>query len=301
MLRLGLCCIFVKAPIKFRRTTARYLLKRKRSEQLSYICEIILANISALQQALTYCQQNGIGDFRINSQFWPLKTHPKVGYKLQDLPSYKRILAELKFCRNYKKKHNIRLTFHPDQFVVLSSPRADVVKNSISELEYQAELADLVDADVINVHGGGAYGNKKQALKRLSRVILQLPVNIKNKLTLENDDKTYTPSELLPVCFKTQVPLVYDVHHHRCLPDDLDEKKATDLAIETWQREPCFHISSPKFGWNSTNPKLHHDYIDSQDFPKYWLEKNLTVEVEAKAKELAVQKLKNELYSLKNN
>jgi UV DNA damage endonuclease len=91
------------------------------------------------------------------------------------------------------------------------------------------------------------------------------------------------------------------VHHHRCLPDDLDEKKATDLAIETWQREPCFHISSPKFGWNSTNPKLHHDYIDSQDFPKYWLEKNLTVEVEAKAKELAVQKLKNELYSLKNN
>ncbi|MDN5354198.1 MAG: damage endonuclease [Candidatus Cloacimonadota bacterium] len=64
-------------------------------------------------------------------------------------------------CKIYRKKHDIRLTFHLDQFVVLSLTRAEVVKNSLLELKYQTELADLVGADVINVHGS-AYGNKKQ-------------------------------------------------------------------------------------------------------------------------------------------
>jgi UV DNA damage endonuclease len=67
--------------------------------------------------------------------------------------------------------------------------------------------------------------------------------------------------------------------------------EVTKKAAATWNREPLFHISSPQGGWKGPRPERHHDYIDPNDFPKSWLKRTLTVEVEAKAKELAVLKL----------
>lgn len=87
------------------------------------------------------------------------------------------------------------------------------------------------------------------------------------------------------------MPLVYDVHHHRCLPDGLSIAAATERARKTWKSEPLFHISSPLHGWEGPKPERHHDYINPADFPKVWLGWPLTVEVEAKAKELAVAQL----------
>jgi UV DNA damage repair endonuclease len=49
--------------------------------------------------------------------------------------------------------------------------------------------------------------------------------------TLENDDRLFAVRDLLPLCTRTGVPLVYDVHHHRCNPDGLDVEAATDLAV----------------------------------------------------------------------
>ena len=114
-------------------------------------------------------------------------------------------------------------------------------------------------------------------------------------MTLENDDRVYTPEDLLPVCRDMGIPLVYDVHHHRCLPDGSSVEATTELAISTWNREPLFHLSSPKYGWDSGKPGNHHDYIDADDFPSCWTNLDITVEVEAKAKELAVLKLMQDL------
>ncbi len=114
-------------------------------------------------------------------------------------------------------------------------------------------------------------------------------------MTVENDDKMFTPADLLPVCRTTGIPLVYDVHHHRCNQDGLSEEEATEQAIGAWNREPLFHISSPIEGWDGPRPERHHDFIDLMDFPSCWHGHDLTVEVEAKAKEVAVLKLKNEL------
>ncbi len=97
------------------------------------------------------------------------------------------------------------------------------------------------------------------------------------------------------MCEQLDLPLVYDVHHHRCHGDGLGIGSATTLAIETWNREPLFHVSSPRNGWEAVNTRSHSDYIDPNDFPALWLELDITVEVEAKAKELAVHKLKREL------
>jgi UV DNA damage endonuclease len=84
---------------------------------------------------------------------------------------------------------------------------------------------------------------------------------------------------------------VYDVLHHRCLPDGLSIRKVTSLALKTWDREPLFHISSPKYGWGKSQNCWHSDYIDKKDFPEEWKALDITVEVEAKAKELAVKRL----------
>jgi UV DNA damage endonuclease len=114
-------------------------------------------------------------------------------------------------------------------------------------------------------------------------------------LTVENDDKVYTPADLLPICMAEGVPLVYDVHHHRCNPDGMSIEQATKRALATWDREPLFHISSPIKGWDGPNPERHHDFIGVNDFPECWRRKKITVEVEAKAKEVAVEKLLTEL------
>ena len=291
MIRLGLCCLFQDQPIKFRTTTATAIARMKRADGLLKLSGLCRANADALLASLRFCAENGIGCFRINSQILPIKTHPECGYAVGDLPDSDEIISRFKHCGEFAKQHNVRTSFHPDQFVVLNSPRPDVVEKSIAELEYQAEVAHWVGADVVNVHGGGAYGDKPKALADFARNLDRLSDSVRSRLTVENDDRTYTPEDLLPVCRDAGIPLVYDVHHHRCNQDGLSEDEATECAIATWDREPMFHISSPLEGWDGPKPARHHDYIDVKDFPICWRDLDITVEVEAKAKELAVLRL----------
>ena len=295
MIRLGLCCKFRDQPIKFVTTTATSIGKMKRPDALAKLSRLCMENADALLAALQFCAANGIGCFRVNSQILPIKTHPTCGYEVDDLPEGDEIVRRFKACGKFVRKHNLRTCFHPDQFVVLNSQRPDVVEASIRELEYQAEVAEWIGADVINIHGGGAYGDKPKALADFARNLDQLSSRVRSRLTVENDDKIFTPADLLPLCKATGVPLVYDVHHHRCNADELTVEQATKMALDTWNREPMFHISSPIAGWKGPKPERHHDFIDVEDLPACWRRKKITVEIEAKAKELAVLKLQTEL------
>lgn len=294
-LRLGLCCIFREQPVHFHLKQAKYLMRFDRGQQLKILSKTVDANCNALLQAVYICNELKIGSFRINSRLWPLKTHPEVQYELMELPAYEQIMQNLKKVQSFCKLQDIRLTFHPDQFILLSSPKKDVVKNSIADLIYHNEMAEIVGADVIMIHGGGGYGDKQRSLSRLAEVVQVLPEALQGRLALENDDRVFSPQELLPLCDTLNIPFVYDVHHHRCLPDDLSEKEATEQAMKTWNREPLFHLSTPKEGWESTKPRSHADMIDPSDFPSFWLDLPVTVEIEAKAKELAIRQLQKDL------
>lgn len=298
MIRLGLCCIFRDQPIKFGTTTATALGRLSRVDALAKLSALCLANADALLAALEYCAEYGIGCFRVNSQILPIKTHPQHRYEIHELPNGEEIRQRFLQCGEFARQHDLRTCFHPDQFVVLNSQKADVVDASIRELEYQSEVAEWIGADVVNIHGGGAFGDKAKALADFARALDRLSNRARSRLTVENDDKIFTPADLLPVCRQTGIPLVYDAHHHRCHPDELSEAEATRQALATWNRESLFHISSPLEGWAGPKPERHHDYIDVTDFPRCWLNETLTVEVEAKAKELAVLKLKGELESI---
>ena len=295
MIRLGLCCIFRDEPIKLANTTATAIGRMDRQEALAKLARLCAANAEALLASLRFCADHGIGCFRINSQILPLKTHPTCGYDVSELPEGDEIVRRFRECGEFAKKNGLRTCFHPDQFVVLNSTRPEVVQASVRELEYQAEVAELVGADVINIHGGGAFGDKQKALTDFARCLNRLSPRARGRLTVENDDRIYTPADLLPLCRNEGIPLVYDVHHHRCNPDGLTEAETTQQATGTWNRDPLFHISSPIEGWKGSKPERHHDFIDVKDFPKCWHGLDLTVEVEAKAKEVAVLKLKRHL------
>lgn len=295
VIRLGLCCTFRDEPIKFFNTTATAVGKLSRTAALEKLSKLCLANAHALLKALKYCSARGIGCFRVNSQILPLKTHPTLGYAVDELPDAVAIIEQFKACGTFVRQHKLRTCFHPDQFVVLNSQRADVVEASLRELEYQSEVAEWIEADVVNIHGGGAFGDKTRSLLEFARNLDRLSERARSRVTVENDDKIYTPEDLLPICRATGIPLVYDVHHHRCATDTLSIEDATTLAMATWNREPLFHLSSPIEGWSGPKPERHHDYIDRDDFPDCWIGQTLTVEIEAKAKEAAVLKLKQEL------
>ena len=287
--RWGLCCAFTDGSPRFRRATHRYVATLPPKEQKRYLADVALANAVALAHAIERCRELGIGAFRITSQILPLATHPQSGYAHTDLPGGEAIDAAYAAAGRLAAEYGIRLSFHPDQFVVLNSERSDVVESSIRELEHQSAIAELVGADVVTLHAGSAAGGKPAALARLTAAIDRLSSRAHARLALENDDRTYTPADLLPLAAATGVPIVYDAHHHRCNPDGFSVDEASDRAMLTWNgREPYFHISSPRAGWTGADPRPHADFIDPADVPASWRELALTVDVEAKAKERAV-------------
>lgn len=296
--RFGLCCLFSEQPIKFRQATAKSLAALKRNLQLELVSNICLANLQNLLSGLAWIVPNDIKAFRVLSPLFPRYTHPDVGYTITDLPDTDRLYDLCAQIKAYIEQHEIRLSLHPDQFNVLSSPHRNVIEKTIEELEYQGLLAELIGAEVINIHGGGAYGDKSTALARLKTNFLRLSRRVRLRLTLENDDITYSPADLLPVCKELGIPLVYDVHHHRCLIDELSIESATERCVDSWdirRQEPYFHLSSPRDGWQARNPRPHADYIDPDDFPEEWRDLKATIDIEAKAKELAVLQLMDDL------
>ncbi len=297
-MRFGLCCLFKAEKIAFRTTTVKVLATLSRQRQLDKLAAICLANAENLLAAVRAVDRLGIGAYRITSPLLPRMTHPEVGYTLEDLATADEISRLLAETKSFATSRRIRLSFHPDQFVVLSSHRPEVVANSIRELEYHGLLAELVGAEVINLHGGGVYGDKGLALENFARAFAGLSERVARRLTVENDDVSYTVADLLPLCRRLGIPLVYDVHHHRCNRDDLSEEEATDLAALTWRgrgQEQYCHLSSPRAGWRGGDARPHADFIDPADVPASWRGREMTVDIEAKAKELAVCKLMDDL------
>jgi len=68
-------------------------------------------------------------------------------------------------------------------------------------------------------------------------------------------------------------------------------------AVARCGREPLMHVSTSRDGANASNPRPHADYIDPDDFPPTWLDRDITVDIEAKAKGDAIVSLREALRS----
>jgi UV DNA damage repair endonuclease len=139
--------------------------------------------------------------------------------------------ARTAYLGHLARTHDVRLSFHPDQFVALNSVRDDVVASSVRELDAHASLGLLIGVDTITLHVGGMTGGKEATLERLEANLAGFSGDARARLALENDDRLFTVSDLEP----------------------------------------------------------------PNNFPREWPARTITVDVEAKAKDAAIQKLREAL------
>ena len=183
-------------------------------KKLDKLKSVTVSNFKGLEEIIKYNIKNNIHFYRITSALIPLVTHPEVGYW-----GHREIFdKDFQLIGELIRESNMRVDTHPDEFNVLNSTNPEVVKNSIDNLSRQVEwFEDLgYDEGKMVIHIGGAAGGKAAALKRFEENFNELPERIKERLMLENDDKTFTASETLKLCKTLNIPMVLDVHHHNC-------------------------------------------------------------------------------------
>ncbi len=285
-MNLGYACINMSMGKKV--TTNRAMVKRTfQTKGLDYVSELALANAKDIIKILEWNRMNGIYFFRLSSALIPWGDHIDI----TQLKDYKEIKSELKKAGDFAKFHNMRITSHPGPFVVLTSPKEEVVVNAIADLELHAKVFDMMGLsktpyNKINIHCNGVYGDKKAAMDRFCKNFKRLSKSVRSRLTVENDDKAtmYSVLDLMYIHQKIGIPIVFDYHHHKFCTGGLTEEEAMKLAATTWPDgiTPIVHYSEPKEG---NKPQAHADYI--KEIPDTY-GVDVDIMVEAKAKELAI-------------
>ncbi|AOH57231.1 UV damage endonuclease UvsE [Peribacillus muralis] len=217
-------------------------------------------NIENTLRVLQYNTAHQIEIYRMSSSIVPLATHPDVEWDF--VTPFKK---EWKQLGEWVTAHNMRVSFHPNQFTLFTSPKPGITHNAVKDMEFHYNMFDamgIADSSFINIHVGGAYGDKESALVRVHDNLKRLPEHVKARMTFENDDKTYTTSETLRVCKREGIPLVFDYHHHLANLSDEPLNELLTEVIATWSHAgavPKIHISSPK---SPGAFRSHADYID---------------------------------------
>ena len=291
-MNIGYACINMTMGKKV--TTNRSMVKKTfNAKGLDYVSELTLLNAKDIIKILQWNKSNKINFFRLSSAIVPWGDH----LDLTQLKDYKAIKSALKEAGDYAKENGIRITSHPGPFVVLTSPKENVVINSIADLELHGKIFDMMGLEQspynkINIHCNGVYGDKQTAMDRFCENFGKLSKSVQSRLTIENDDKAsmYSVKDLMYIHNKIGTPIVFDYHHHQFCTGDLSEEAALKLAATTWPDgiTPVVHYSESKALHENNSkekPQAHSNYINS--LPDTY-ELDVDIMVEAKAKELAI-------------
>ena len=192
----------------------------------------VAANLACLRRLLEWNVAQGLLFFRIGSGIVPFGSHP-----VNTFPWQTHFAADFRAVGDYIKAYNLRVSFHPDQFVVLNSPSADIVRRSIEELKYQGSMLDLMGLDStakLQIHVGGLYGDRELAIARFVEVYATLPAAVRARLVVENDDRLFPLRDCLALHAATGVPILFDNFHHECLNHGEPMTEALRLAAATW-------------------------------------------------------------------
>jgi len=227
----------------------------------------IESNLDCVLRMLQFNVAHDILFFRISSDIIPFASHPICTF---DWPThFQDTLANI---GRFIRKHSIRISMHPDQFVVLNSPDLLVVYNSFRELKYHCFLLDALDLPQtakVQIHIGGVYGDKTKALNRFVATYNTLPKFIKKRMVIENDDRLYNLNDCLRVHEQTGVPVLFDVFHHVCNPTNDSVASGLKKAAATWGKKdgaPMIDYSAQEKG---KRPGAHAEHINSGQFKKF--------------------------------
>lgn len=293
----------------------------------NFLSDYSTKNLTAMFKIISWSRKNGMTFYRMSSSMFPHISNPHIKSHLtyEDWTNY----VGLVFCRDlirtigiYAQQHNIRLTMHPDHYNQLGSKDVSVVEKTFIDLTWQGTLIELMsmaadeyikgnnlsvnnvfDSSILCIHGGGVYGDKKEALKRWKTNFNKLHYHVRKRIALENDERNYCTEDLLPLCNELKIPHIFDFHHYNCWahyhqdnPKQLPIEVLLPKILQTWSvrdMTPKFHLSD-----QAENKRVgaHHDYVNEVPNELVELMKNnyqFDIMVEAKMKELATLKLYN--------
>ena len=276
-------------------------------------------SLEALHAVIGYCERHGIGMYRMTASLAPYATHP-------DLPQFHGQVEE---CRNdlaalgaSARAAGVRLSTHPSQYVVLNSGDADVQAAAVRDVKLQAAILDAMELGpeaVCVLHVGGAVGGLDAAMDRFEAGLARVSDRARERLAIENDDRTFGLGHVMALHRRTGLKVVWDILHHHCHdPDGIPDRAALELALSTWPAgvRPKIHYSTPKTAmeerrvrvgrrversWVLPQLRAHADTIDPIAFEQFVRETaaglDFDVMLEAKAKDLALLRLREHLRS----
>ncbi len=263
-MRIGYPCINLSLQCRSSRT---FRLKSYSQELME---KTVRDNLSCLQEILQYNLAHGILYFRISSDLIPFASHPICDFPWQEVFS-----EEFKALGGFVKKHKMRVTMHPDQFILINALEERIITNSVRELVYHAEVLDLLGVDLtckIQIHVGGAYGDKKRSMTRFSQNFRELPPAVKRRLVVENDERIYSVADCMEVHRLTGIPVVLDALHHSANNRGETLGEALSLTSSTWRKRdglPMVDYSSQKKG---AKIGTHAYALDLKDFRRFLAE-----------------------------
>ena len=296
-MKLGYACINSTLQQTGGITTNRGMRQKTFNEKgLAYVSELALQNVQDLFTIVRWNEEMGIKLFRMSSDIFPWMTF----YDFTDLPDYDIIRRKLVVIGELADVYGQRLTFHPSHFNALGSPNPIVVEKAVKELNKHGEIMDIMGLsntvyNKINIHVGGAYGDKKGTLDAFCHNFKLLNEDTKKRLVVENDDSPneYSVNDLYWGIYKQiGIPITFDYFHHKFNTGDLTEEEALRMAAITWPEgiAQCCHYSESRRKEKldeSIRPQAHSDII-YEKINTYGLE--LDIMIEAKLKEQAIFK-----------
>ena len=298
-LNFGYCCINTRLRKKNIFTSRTCRLNTAKIKSINYLYELVHKNLDDLKTIIEWNHQHNISVFRMSSEMFPFATHCdyRNDFNISQFEDKLRNIGEL------AKKYNQRLTFHPCQYILLSSLREIVSENSIIDLNFHAKIMDLMGLgkdSVIVIHGGSKSGGIEASLTRFKENFFKLSPSAQSRLVVENCEMSFTVANLLPLCKELKIPLVFDSHHYNLNKGEGEISFLLKEIISTWTIRdiiPKFHISESRTevldSDNITVKRRHSDYIENlPDFYKFIdYHDRIDVMLEAKMKEDALFKL----------
>ncbi|MEW6555681.1 MAG: UV DNA damage repair endonuclease UvsE [Actinomycetota bacterium] len=260
-MRIGYACINLSLDCRSSRT---FRLKSYSAENME---RTVGGNLSCLREQLAYNLEHGIAYFRISSDLVPFASHPVCDFPWQR--AFRRQFGEI---GAYVVEHGMRVTMHPDQFILINSPDTGIHERSVAELVYHARVLDLMGLDgthKVQVHVGGVYGDKEAGIARFADRYRGLPAAVRRRLVVENDERSYGLADCLEVSALTGVPVVFDTLHHAANNRGEKLRPALVAAGSTWRQEdgvPMVDYSSQKKG---ARTGAHAYALDADDFHRF--------------------------------
>lgn len=199
------------------------------------IIEKVENNLNCLSKILEYNLKNNLLFFRISSDLVPFASHSICKFDWKDY--FKEDFGKI---GNFIKKNDMRISMHPDQFVLINALKKDIVERSNKELEYHCNILDAMKLDStakVQIHVGGAYGDKKESIIRFIANYQRLPKMIKKRLAIENDERLYSLKDNIIISKTLDIPVIFDIFHHECHNNKERLREAITQAQKTWKNK----------------------------------------------------------------